>query len=158
MTQLSQKELKGITTLGAVIAVVGLVLFVVFRGAYQPQEFWSIYKVAASGTGLMMLIFGLFWTGLGLIHLKTRVFDEGRKMDADRLVILIAAVGAAVVVALLVTLPKLPSTPTNKLPADQKQRVTLVTRERGFKAVVTGIIVACGFAVLSGPCRRFMRR
>ena len=158
MSHLSKKELTLFAVLGAVTTIIGLILFVVFRGDYMQQEFWSIYKVAASGTGLMMLIFGMLWMLLGLLNLKTRIFDSNAKMDADKLVIIVIAVGIAVALTLVLTIPRLPHTPTNKLPADPKRRATIGKVGRGFRGAVSGIVIACGVVMLSGPWMRFIKK
>jgi UDP-N-acetylmuramyl pentapeptide phosphotransferase/UDP-N-acetylglucosamine-1-phosphate transferase len=158
MADFSPKHMKLGATIGGIVAVVGLVLYVVFRGDYIQQEFWSIYKVATSGAGLMMLIFGALWMVLSLVLLSTRIFDDNARIDADKLVITIVAVGIAVVIALVCTLPRLPSTPTNKLPSNKKQRDRIVRTERGFRTAVSFVVIACGLVVISGPCMRFMKK
>lgn len=136
--------------------ILGFVLYVLFgRSEYNAAEFWSIYKVATGGTGLMMSIFGAIWLLLCLLHIFTNFFDTSTRMDADKfvfsMIIIIVVVGGL----LLLALPRLPQTSLEKLPKAE-QRAQVQRMEKNFRVLVTGIVACCGIAAASIPCRRFL--
>jgi heme/copper-type cytochrome/quinol oxidase subunit 4 len=156
-TSLSGKKLKYCIVASAAITIFGFILFIIFgRVEYKAAEFWSIYKVASGGTGLMLAIFGAIWLLLCLLHLLTNFFDTSARMDADKfvfsMIIIIVVVGGL----LLLTLPKLPEMSLDKLPKDAERRAKIQRMESNFRVLVAGVVACCGIAAASIPCRRFL--
>ena len=142
---------SGITFIG------GLVLYLLMRLSYDAQGFWYSYVVGLRGTGLMCMIFGLLWFTLTLMRLFTHFFDEERKLEADKLVGYMIAAGVVIIVALMLIVPRVPSTPSANLPGDAAKRREIVRVERNFKALVVAGVFLAGAAFVSVPFRRFMR-
>jgi len=157
MKDLSDRQMNVFIVTGAITAILGLVLFLVFRGPYERTEFWSIYRVATSGAGLMMLIFGIAWLLLGLAHRHSNFFDLSAKLEADKFAISLIAIGIVVVVALVIVLPKLPRTEPGKIRGNAEQKAKVLRVERNFRMLVTIVVLASGAAVASVPFRRFLR-
>ena len=158
MAPLSDRRLKCYIAASAAIAVVGLVLYLVGRGKYDSLEFWSIYRVSTGGVGLMMVIFGLIWLFLCLLNFLTKFFDISTRMEADKFVISMVLILVAVGGLLMLALPKLPQKGLDQLPQNSEQRAKVVRKERNFRVLVTGVVLCCGIAAASIPCRRFLMK
>lgn len=153
---MSRQKLKCHIAASAAVTVFGFALHILFgRIEYAPAEFWSIYKVATGGTGIMITIFGVIWLLLCLLHLLTNFFDTSTRMDADKFVFSMIIILLIVGALLLLALPRLPLTSLEDLPKEAKRRAQVQRMEKNFRALVTGIVACCGIAAASIPYRRF---
>ncbi|MDA0989759.1 MAG: hypothetical protein O3A51_03310 [Verrucomicrobia bacterium] len=157
MARFTQNELKRMLLASGLVAAFGLILFLCTRSAVDPSNFWEPYVVGGRATGIMSMVFGGIWFTLALIHKQTHVFDLDRKLDADKFSIALITIVIVAAALLVILLPRLPTTPISKLPADPKQRSHVLRIERNFKLLVSFAVILSGVAVSSVPSRRFMR-
>ncbi len=158
MPTFTPTELKRTAMGSGILAVMGLILVLATRSALEPEAFWHPYQVATGAIGYLLLIFGLAWCALALVHAKTAFFNPTRALDAGGFSASLGAIVVAVVILIGVILPRLPETPPSQLPMDPSARQSVVRMEANFKGLVALGIIATGAAIGSGPFRRFFRR
>jgi len=157
MTEFSKPELKAYEIVGILAAIAGQTMALIGRAYYDPTANGSEYIAALRNTGWMLLGLAAAWTVLSSLFLRTTFFSLDHPTNGNIVGLSLAAILAGVVLMFALILPRLPSTPPEKLPQDPTPREQIVKQEKGFKVLVSSAILLIGATVAFFPLRKFMR-
>ena len=157
MTDKSTPSQMPHVVIAAILAGLGLVLFLTTGGKHAPEDFWTPYVQGCNRIGALLLIFGVTWTVLSLFHTHSHFFELDRHMDSGQFTVSLVVIIILMSILLMAIMPHLPQTAPSQLSMDPKIRATTLRMEANFHRLVALGIIASGAALASIPFRRFLR-
>lgn len=157
MPEFRPSELKLYERLGIITAAVGLLVALITKLPHDPDSFWHEAITGLHGTAWVTFGAALVWTALAAAHRRTGFFSLNQRMDANAFGISMGAIAVATIVALVVLTKVIPSTPRDRLPGNQKARVSIMRKESTVRAVVCGAVLLTAGIMASYPIRKFLK-
>ncbi len=157
MAGFTDKQLRKFQIGGAAVAFIGLVVALLTKPPHD-YSFWLMYKTGFFGVGIVALLLGLVWTAMAAAHQYTDFFRLDKSLNSDGFMLQIAAILIASVVLIAIIIPRIEETPPEKLPKDNKERLTFLQQERTYKWTVGSFIAVSALVLASFSSRRFLQK
>ena len=157
MSQFTQSELKRYEWGGLLVAILGLAMALFGRRVYDSEVAGSEYILALRNVGWLILALGVIWTALSSARLRTTFFSLDRKMSSTAAGASLAGILVVVILLYVLLIPRLPTTPPDKMSPDPNARATVTKQEKNFKYLAAAAILLTALLVGFYPARKFLK-